>query len=329
MMIYSDASPSLTGISVDLNRATREAFRGIDFRGYLMATMAELREPLPITTRTTVSPLLPARIFEKLTSAEYCYLSGARADPYKEECLRRIARDIAAQVPVRFHLEMGGGSHAALDAGEPSFDVGLGELLLLRQIRSFAARVQRHHAPGVTFTLVVDNLRAACIDGLPVMRTAAYCGRLRALIAQLDMGTIVDVLVESERITVDDFASAAGTTAAAMLSREVTGRLAPAERIGLYERVTSASERLLGRSIDGVRLAQRATPTTLCFRPFPGGDSRIQSGEVALLAPVQGGVRPLLLTSRNAKEYAHMTDTGYAFLPPAISRIIYAKPLLA
>jgi hypothetical protein len=161
------------------------------------------------------------------------------------------------------------------------------------------------------------------------VRTTSYCGRLRTLIAQLDMGKIVDVLVESERISLDEFARAAGTTAAAVLSHDVTSRLASAERIRLYEAVTSASERLLGGLIDGVRLAQRATPTTLSFRPFPGGDSRIQSGEVALLAPVQGGVRPLLLTSRNANQYVRMVDTRYAFLPPAISRIIYAKLLLA
>ena len=168
--------------------------------------------------------------------------------------------------------------------------------------------------------------------------------KLRTLIRETRMEGLVDLLVESERFTEADFArvrlaAAAPAPAGDGLSTKqhenverFLGRRCDsteaAERTRLYTEVTTASERLLSTLIDGVHMTQRASATTLCFRPFPGGDSRIQAGEVALLADGSRKIRPILLTSRNLREYSWHRDTPHHFLPGTIPHVTYARPFV-
>jgi len=46
-------------------------------------------------------------------------------------------------------------------------------------------------------------------------------------------------------------------------------------------------------------MTQRATPQTFPFRPYPGGDSRIQCGELALFVNEEGNCKPALVTTDN------------------------------
>jgi hypothetical protein len=96
----------------------------------------------------------------------------------------------------------------------------------------------------------------------------------------------------------------------------------------MYSEVTTASEKLLNTLIDSVHMTQRASATTICFRPFPGGDSRIQAGEVVLLADGAKKVRPILLTSRNIQEYSWHRDMPFACLPRSIPHVTYARPFI-
>jgi hypothetical protein len=286
---------------------------------------------------------LPGLIFGIQTRREFCYLSGARVAPYRETALMRIGECVGGGEPVRYCLDIGGGYHASLRPGteELSFEVGLGELLLLRQIRRFDARVRQVYPPGVRFSLVIDNLVAWLVNDIPVARTSAYCVTLRQLIKRVGLGGVVDLWVESEHLATEDFERLLPAhrvePCLATLTRkdhETVGRFLgrscdaqeAAERSARYREVTAVSTRLIDSRIRGLRMTQRATPQTICFRPFPGADSRIQSGQVALRTAAGGRLLPLLLTSHNQHLYDWCRIDFSDMLPAAIGQVIYADP---
>src|SRR4029453_3581910 len=178
-MLSSDIVPSLTGVSIDASRVSKETFRGIDFRGYLQEAMAVFNEPLPVFSDPAPAP--PERIFQSRTSREYCYLSSTRVAPYRAEILGFISKSVEKLEPIRFYFDIGGGYHATLEPGVAKlcFDVGLAELMILRQIRSFVSKVSQLYAPGAVFTLVIDNMCAALINDIPLEHTKGYVQKLR------------------------------------------------------------------------------------------------------------------------------------------------------
>jgi Pyoverdine/dityrosine biosynthesis protein len=311
---------------------------------YLQALVAELDAPWPRATAMPALDDVAARTFATLTAREFCYLSQSRVAPYRDQVLRQLAAAALCGVPLRFYFDIGGGYHASLRPGTDalSFDVGLAELLVLRQIRRFAARITEFYPPGVQFWLVIDNLCALLVNDIPLARTTAYCRQLRELIAAAGMEQLVSVLVESESFDTAEFeaarpADSVATMAAATSTKDhqnierFLGRSCDeneaAERMARYRRISAQSEALLDSVIDGVHMTQRASPTTLCFRPYPGGDSRIQTGEVSLRGVPGGGFQPLLLTSRNLAEYACQRYRCAELSPKLIAHVTYAEPL--
>jgi hypothetical protein len=89
--------------------------------------------------------------------------------------------------------------------------------------------------------------------------------------------------------------------------------------------VIEISDRLLASLIPGVHMTQRATPATICFRAFPGADSRIQSGEVALARKDDRKLYPFLLSSRNIGEYVLQRHRFPGLLPDVIPFVTYAE----
>ena len=79
--------------------------------------------------------------------------------------------------------------------------------------------------------------------------------------------------------------------------------------------------------IEDVHMTQRATPTTPGFRPFPGGDSRTQCGEVALTRSATGKLKPVLLTSRNVRGFALKRMSYPDPLPAVLTHVTYAEPV--
>ena len=98
------------------------------------------------------------------------------------------------------------------------------------------------------------------------------------------------------------------------------------ERIERYRRSGIVTEMLLERVVRGVRMTQRATGATLGFRPFSGGDQRTQCGEVALTRRSKGGLKPVLLTSRNIDGYECANVGSPEVLPPSVPRLCWAEP---
>jgi hypothetical protein len=165
---------------------------------------------------------------------------------------------------------------------------------------------------------------------------------LRELIFELGLTDSIDVLVESEQFSVSDYKKNLRKidqktiisptddmnivdNVARFLGRKCSEHEA-AERIKKYREVTDISEYHLATVIDGVRMTQRATEKTLCFRSFPGGDSRMQAGLVALSQNAKGRIHPVLLTSRNIEKYVlSYLRFSDSLLPSKIEYVIYAE----
>ena len=251
------------------------------------------------------------RVFGFLTHRRFSYLGQTKAARYRPRVMPSIQADIAHGRPVHFFFDIGPGYHASPEPGAAglSFDVGLAELLMLRQVVLFDAAVRAYHPHGVRFSLVVDNLCGHFTNGVPLTSTHGYVRALRALIDELDVGGVVDLLVESECTTETEYAAAFEAVApqaprddlgdddlenvARFLGRACTPAEA-AERVERYRRAGTATELLLAPVIRGVRLTQRATDATLGFRSFPGGAQRMQVGEIVLEQVVGAPPRPTL-----------------------------------
>jgi len=282
-------------------------------------------------------------VFRLLTSREWCYLSRQRVVPYHAQATAHVEKDIRAGRPLRFYYDIGGGYHASRDPwseAELCFDVGLGELCILAQIESFHRAVLEHYAPGVEFHLVIDNLCALLVNDIPLDATTRYVARLRTLVEKRAPRARVKLLVESEHFSPSDYelpplaplmerlrptVNASVIENVARFLGRPCGMEEALERLARYRAVTGVSEEHLESLIDGVHMTQRATPTTLCFRPFEGGDARIQTGEVALTTSNSGGVRPVLLTSRNRFDYRCHTLRLPEILPEPIEHVTFAE----
>lgn len=282
------------------------------------------------------------RVFGLLTHRRYSYLGRTKAARYRRSVMPSIQDDTAHGRPIRFFFDIGPGYHASPEPGaaDLSFDVGLAELLMLRQVVLFDAAVREHHAPGVHFSLVVDNLCGLFTNDVPLVSTHAYVRELRALIDDLDVGGVVDLLVESECFTRTEYDAAYGAVApqpprddlgdddlenvARFLGRACTPAEA-AERVERYRRAGTATEALLARVIRGVRLTQRASDATLAFRSFPGGAQRAQVGEIVLERADGARPRPTLLTSRNRTAYELTRITMPGVLPPSVWQVGIAQ----
>jgi len=283
--------------------------------------------------------------FELLTARRYGHLGRRRSEPFRPGVVRRLRRDVVGQRPLRFYFDLGPGYHASLAPGrEPvSHDVGLGELLALRQVVMFCNEVRTFYPAGARFHLVIDNLCGWATNDIPLERSLEYVDRLRALIREVRAEDLVDVLVESENTSPETYAirlaelttgerpaivpEEAIENVARFLGRPCDGEEAR-DRIERYDRTTVVTEELLEPAIRGVRLTQRASAATLGFRAFPGGDQRIQVGQVALTEKSNGGAKAILLTSRNAAAFDVTARETSPMVPRTVGEVLVATPSL-
>jgi hypothetical protein len=303
----------------------------------VLRDLADLETPEPPTN--TAPEHVAEQIFELVTSREFCPLGRTKAEQYRERSVEWLRLGVETGEPVRFYYDIGPGYHATLRIGELGlrFGMGLSELLILGQVAAFCSRVKRLYAPGARFTLVVDNLCGLYTNAIDVELTSAYCAELRRLIADTGVGDRIDVLVESEEFDLDEYnrlfdeqpVGALSLPAPAEIEnveRFLGRRCSPseaAERVERYVRAGNVTESLLARVVRGVRMTQRASATTIGFRPFSGGDARTQCGEVAFGRTEKGRLRPFLLTHRNAVDY-ELVGLVSRHLPAAIPSVVFA-----
>jgi hypothetical protein len=291
-------------------------------------------------SRRVDASTLPEQIFSILTSREFSYLSKTKAEPYKSSIVQYVDRAARSGKPLAFYYDIGGGYHASIRPGNSNlvFDVGLAEVFALAQIASFHRSVLSLYAPGTKFSFVIDNLCALLINDVPTSSTTAYCSQLRCLIRDLGMEELVNVLVESENFDPAEYRATANGSHMqrdAVSDKELENverflgrrcdRAEALERINRYQHVTGVSERLFNGIIDGVHMTQRASPTTIAFRPFPGGDSRIQTGQVAITRNAKDKLHPVLLTSENIDSFRCENYQFPEILPSVVGGISYAE----
>ena len=313
-------------------------------KDYLTELMRVFAADVPSPAVPSDADSLPEAIFTLLTGRQFSHLQRARTRTYREQTVRSLAEGLRRGGPLEFSYDIGPGYHASIRPGELdlTFSVGFSELLILSQVASFCARLKCHYAPGARFWLVVDNLCGLRTNDIEVNRTLAYCKQLRDLIQELGLGASVGLIVESEAFDIATYdrilaeveagppamspSEADVQNVARFIGRRCTSEEAE-ERIERYRRALVATERLLERVVRGVRMSQRASATTLGFRPFPGGDSRTQCGEVALAHNAHGKLHPILLTSRNVDAYHCTHFACNDQLPLAIPHVVYARPV--
>lgn len=279
-------------------------------------------------------------VFSILTNRKYCYLSRLGTERYRKNVLGLLNLDIRENRPLTFYYDVGGGYHASVDLGRYDlvYNPGLSELFVLYQIASFRHAVSRIYPPGVKFYLVIDNICALLVNDIPLEKTSGYCRELRRLIDHLGMSDTVELLVEHEAFSTGEYGNHFPSTTTSTIrqtptAKEIenvsrfTGRTCSisdtATRMSRYREVTEVSEQLFDGVIKGVHMTQRATDRTLCFRSYPGGDSRIQTGQIAISMNSKNKLLPILLTSGNIHKYRTLRLTG--ILPEILDYVIFAE----
>jgi hypothetical protein len=241
------------------------------------------------------------------------------------------------------YLDLGPGYHAALQKQDPrqlSFDVGLGELFVLYQMKGFIERATEIYPPGAKFNIIIDNVCAVFVNDISTHDTENYCSKFRELIRELDIRDEVKLLVESEHFSTSDY-DVKPIPEEKIRSYQLTqdehenverflGHSCSPEdairRILLYRQIGDRTDELFNNFFkNGVHMTQRASKTTICFRPFPGGDSRIQSGKVVLGLNSKNKLYPFLMTSTNYEKFKCKELTFPEILPKSIREITYAQ----
>jgi hypothetical protein len=312
-------------------------------RTYLVETIAELRAPMAVAPATSASAgELADQIFALVTSREFCYLSRTKTAPYRERTVELMRRRIGLGEPFRFFYDIGPGYHATLRPGEEPlrFHLGLSELLILAQIAKLCRSISLLYEHGARFWLVVDNICGLRTNDIPLEPTERYCDDLRSLIRDVGLEKQVELIVESETFTLEEYDRLLSelpvepltdptpkeiSNVIRFLGRECTATEA-AERIERYRRTGAVTDRLVDALVRDVHMTQRATGATLGFRPFPGGDARTQVGEVVLTRSPKGHLRPILVTDQNVDAYALTAFSFPDVLPPTIPTVLFAEP---
>jgi len=294
-------------------------------------------DPLEIDAKQTA-----ADVFHVITGRNYSHLSRGKAGKYKDSIIRSIEQDVQSGRPATFFYDLGPGYHASLHPGQMdlSFEIGLSELFVLFQISEFSREVSEVYSNGAQFFIIIDNLCALATNDIPTEKTIQYCAQLRSLIEETGTQQNIQLLVESELFKESDYPRIelpVKTTGDQFLSEEeiknvsrFVGRHCDMSealaRINIYGKASEVTENNLSSVVTGVRLTQRATDNTLGFRSYPGGDSRVQAGEIAITHNKKGKLRPILLTSRNIGEYDQYRFELPAGIPDSIQHLTYVKP---
>jgi hypothetical protein len=307
-----------------------------ELRQYLETLLSEPTTPGITRLTSTGMALLPHRLFETLASREFCSLSLGRVTGCRDAVIARVTRALHRVEPIHFYYGLGGGYATSVRSGTPQrgSEVGLAELLLLRQVTQLAARVRQFYPVGIRFSLVIDNLSAHLVEDVPVHDTLAYCRNLRRAVDDLGLQALTDLLVTSEYFSVADFAEAwprgAGVPDIAALTNKPQGRAsvqpheAGEESARRDDAARQAAERLLAPMIRGVNLTERTTGS-LGFRPFPGGEASVERGEVVLTRAGRTALAPMRLTAANHADYRVEHHGVAGILPSSIVEVGYAK----
>jgi hypothetical protein len=308
-------------------------------RQYLETLFCESADAAISRMTSTGIALLPDRVFETLASREFCSVSLGRVAGCRDRVVASVTRALHRVEPIHFYYDLGGGYATSFRSGaaRPQMDVGLGELLLLRQVTQLSTRIRQCYPVGIRFSLVIDNLSAFLVEDVPLTDTAIYCRNLRRLVDDLGLSSLTDLIVTSEYFSVSDFAAAwprgAGVQDLAVLTNK--SRIAAGALVREHETVDEcecvvhaarrAAERLLAPMIRGVHLSERSMMGSLGFRPFPGGEASPERGEIVLTRAGRTALAPMRLTAANHADYRVERHGVAGILPSTMLEVGYAE----
>lgn len=256
-------------------------------------------------------------IVSTLLHKDFNHQSRGRVAHLLPEVRRRIAAHVSRGSPVQLFMSYNGGYHATThpDLSLPlGFEASTAELMFLHLVARLRRRICEVHAPGVVFHIVLNNGVAHFVNDIPVEHTEGYARKLEAMIAELGGTADLRVLVQSRLgdfaarmrdvdIPVPDTIDPAvhrnierflGRRCSEAEARLRLGRYAPAEAAWWQEL------RPIIDAADGLRLLQVASADFLSFRPFPGGATRSQTGQLGFRLQ-QERVVPVLITTRSVE----------------------------
>jgi hypothetical protein len=226
---------------------------------------------------------------------------------------RAIVAQVAGREPIQFFMSYNGGYRATNrpDFSRPlGFDAAATELLLLFMIARLKDRLRSVYPPGMVCHVVLNNGVAHYVNDIPIRHTEDYARQLEEMVVALGGQNDVRVLLQSR---LGDFAARMssvgvypaetidavshhnierflGRPCTAAEARMRLGRYAPAET------EWSTELREIVAAANGIRFLQVASPHFLSFRPFPGGATRAQTGQIGFKIN-SGKVVPVLVTT--------------------------------
>lgn len=264
-------------------------------------------------TARTGEPSSVAAILGVLLRREFNYQSRCRVGHLLPQIANTIGPLVEANKPIQFFLSYNGGYHATTrpDYATPlGFGAAATELLLLYQIALLKRRLAAVYPPGMMFHIVLNNGVANYVNEIPIALTEAYGAQLQDMIVRLGGQDTVRVMLQSELgdfrermrdapIDVpDSLDPAAHKNIERFLGRPCTigeaclrlARYAPAETQWWRQL------REIIQAAHGIRLLQVASDAFLSFRPFPGGATRSQTGQIGFRIG-NGRIVPVLITT--------------------------------
>jgi hypothetical protein len=256
------------------------------------------------------------KIFRILSSREFTYFTRIKSEPYKEKVCKKIEDAYNDRQVLFFYFNLGGGYHARI-SNSLSFDPGLSEFLALFQIKKFLNKASLFYPFGINFKIIIDNRGAEFANNIPVAKTESFAAKLKKLIQKLGLENEIKLIIESKIISKSDFQKMISQfkkdTSHSISDKDClnanrflnnTKESVAEVCVKKYTEIKNVLKNLsIKLSDDGVLLTQRATQNSFPFRSFPGGDSKIQCGKVALLFNKGIILRPILITSTNIKNF--------------------------
>lgn len=256
--------------------------------------------------------VLAEKIIEILIKREFNFQSRQKIIALIPNIRRSLIHQLGKGGALEMYFLYNGGYRASpLASGKRLiFEPDQTELMLLYQVALLQEKVHTIYRPGIKFYIVVNNGVAHWVNDTPLAATEMYARRLRQIIDWLGASEAVGVLLQSEltgftarpelgKVDVPvEFSDKDQRIVERFLGRSC-GLEEAKYRHGLYALAEAQWARDLSQEIDvenGLLLRQVAHPSTMSFRPFPGGAIRTQNGSLGFQFK-RGGLSPKLITS--------------------------------
>lgn len=236
-------------------------------------------------------------IISIITSKEFNYQSKIKINNQICRAKEIIYNKIKQKLPIDFYLDLGGGYHASIgyEKIDKKTDVNFSEVIVLYQIAKFISKISRVYSGGVRMNIIIDNLVAFYVNDIELERTELYCKNFRKLIRVLKMEENVKVFLESENPKIMDKLCCLKYDQNENITEEQyeniirfqdieISPLQAKEKFNKYKTYVSESDKEINSIIGNqIRFVQRSDNNELTFRSFPGGASRIQCGQIAVI----------------------------------------------